>query len=200
MIAREGIPFTVAGAVVTLVVLIIALRIDSWWLFAAGSLLALLTLFVTFFFRDPHRTPADTSESTIIAPADGQVINIERVDHHPYIGGPCNRVSIFLSLFDVHINRMPAAATVEYVDYHPGSFHKAFTDEASRYNEHTEIGMITDRGERLVLKQIAGILARRISCRLVAGLSGGREVRNDSFWFSHRTASARAASARRSDR
>ena len=168
MIAREGLPFIVVGLVVTAVLIFTALRWDSWWLFSAGALLALLTLFTIFFFRDPHR-PVIVEPDLLLAPADGRILSINTVENHPYVEGRAVKISIFLSIFDVHINRIPTSGTIDYVKYNPGKFFPAFKDKASEQNEQTEIGLTSDVSHKLVVKQIAGFIARRIVCRLREG-------------------------------
>lgn len=168
MIAREGLGIIFVLLSVTVVVLLLAARFDSRLLAIAASLFALLTVFSVFFFRDPTRT-ADQTEGVLVSPADGRILSVERIEHHDYIGGPAWKISIFMSVFDVHINRIPSAGSVEYVKYNPGKFFKAFLDKASDENEHTEIGIITATGQRLIVKQIAGIIARRIIYRLHKG-------------------------------
>ena len=168
MIAREGLPFIVVGLVVTAGLIFTALRWDSWWLFSAGTLLTLLTLFTIFFFRDPHR-PVIVEPDLLLAPADGRILSINTVENHPYVEGRAVKISIFLSIFDVHINRIPTSGTIDYVKYNPGKFFPAFKDKASEQNEQTEIGLTSDVGHKLVVKQIAGFIARRIVCRLREG-------------------------------
>jgi phosphatidylserine decarboxylase len=168
MIAREGLTIIGAALIVTILCILGAARFDSRTLFVLAVISGLMTLFSTYFFRDPERafTP---EEDQLIAPADGRIVAIERLDNHPFIGGPAVQISIFLSVFDVHINRIPADGTIDYVRYHKGKFMAAFEDKASLDNEQTEIGMTATGGRRLVFKQIAGLIARRIVCRLSEG-------------------------------
>lgn len=168
MIVREGLGIIFIALCVTVVVLLLAARFDSRLLAIAAGLFALLTVFTVFFFRDPDRQ-FDSEPGILLAPADGRILSVEKLEHHDYIGGPAWKVSIFLSIFDVHINRIPCAGSVDYVKYIPGKFFKAFLDKASDENEHTEIGITTTSGQRLVVKQIAGLIARRIVCRLHEG-------------------------------
>lgn len=168
MIAREGFSIIFVLLCITVVVLLLASRFDSRLLAIAAGVFALLTVFTVFFFRDPNRT-ADQTPGVLVSPADGRILSVEKLEHHDYIGGPAWKVSIFLSVFDVHINRIPCAGSVDYVKYIPGKFFKAFLDKASDENEHTEIGITTPAGQRLVVKQIAGLIARRIICNLKVG-------------------------------
>lgn len=170
MIAREGLPFIAGGTLITLVLLLLSARFDSRIIVSLAAVAALLTVFTTFFFRDPDRSFV-SEPGIIVAPADGKVIGIEQIAEHPFIGGAATNISIFLSVFDVHINRIPATGRIDYVRYQPGKFFVAFEDKASEFNEHTEIGMTTDTGARIVFKQIAGLIARRIVCRVREGES-----------------------------
>lgn len=122
-------------------------------LIAAGLFVTALFAFVAFFFRNPTRTIPD-DPGTIVSPADGKVVRVERV-------GNVTRMSIFLSLFNVHVNRSPIAGRIEAVDYRPGKFLVAFNDKASTDNERN-IVMVSDGRITIVFTQIAGIVARRI--------------------------------------
>ena len=186
MIAREGIPFIAVGFLLTVLLIVLAAWLDSRWLFAPAVIMAVLTVFTTFFFRDPQRsfTP---SPNILVAPADGKVVAIDSLEHHPYIGGKAIKVSIFLSILDVHVNRNPAEGTVEYVRYNPGKFLAAYKDKASEVNEQTEIGIITTGGEKIVVKQIAGLIARRIVCRLTEGAKVSAGARFGMIRFGSRT-------------
>ena len=120
-----------------------------------GIFLLLLAAFVAFFFRNPRREiPSD--ERLIVSPADGKVVKIERV-------GNVTRLSIFLSIFDVHVNRSPMAGRIDAIDYRRGKFRAAFKHEASVENERNTI-MVSQGSLKLVFTQIAGIVARRIVC------------------------------------
>ncbi len=168
MIAREGIPFILLGLALTVVFIWFAVKWDSATLFTLSLLCSILTIWTVFFFRDPERS-CEPRPGNLIAPADGKVVAIANVADHPFIGGSAVRISIFLSIFDVHINRIPATGTIDYVKHNPGRFLPAFVSKASELNENTEIGMTVSTGEKLVFKQIAGVIARRIVCRLGVG-------------------------------
>ncbi|MDH3891371.1 MAG: phosphatidylserine decarboxylase family protein [candidate division Zixibacteria bacterium] len=165
MIVREGLSIIFIMLCLTVVVLLLASRFDSRILACAAALFALLTVFTVFFFRDPARN-FDGEPGMLVSPADGRILSVEKIEHHDFIGGPAWKVSIFLSVFDVHVNRIPCTGSIDYVKYNPGKFFKAFLDKASDENEHTEIGMTTPTGQHLIVKQIAGLIARRIVCRL----------------------------------
>ena len=134
-------------------------------LYATGILLLLLAGFVAFFFRNPQREiPSDPR--LIVSPADGKVVKIERV-------GNVTRLSIFLSIFDVHVNRSPMAGRIEAIDYRRGKFKAAFNHAASVENERNTI-MVSQGDIKLVFTQIAGIVARRIVCWKKVGDTVGK--------------------------
>jgi len=168
VIIRDGWPFILIGLALTVVFLLGALRWSSIVLLVVTAVFAVLTVFTAFFFRNPDRSiPPDPN--LLVSPADGRIVAITHLDSHPQIDGPATRVSIFLSVFDVHVNRTPAAGTIDYVHYNPGKFFAAFEDKASELNEQTEIGMTTTGGHKIAFTQIAGLIARRIVCRLEPG-------------------------------
>jgi len=148
-------------------------------------------LFTLYFFRDPRRvSPGD--ENTIVSPADGKVVDIEEVDEPEVIGGKAVRVGIFLSILDVHLNRAPLAGRVNYVKYRPGKFLAAFNRKASAENESNTVGLETDiatGGKPLLLKvkQISGIIARRIVCACNEGNKLARGERFGMIKFGSRT-------------
>jgi len=133
-----------------------ALLFHWYWL---GGVLIFLGLFVLFFFRDPERTPPSDPD-TIVSPADGRVMEV--VDEQRD-GNPGRRISVFLSIFDVHVNRSPVAGRITAIEYRTGKFYAAMRGRASAENEQNAFHVSTDRGE-VVFKQIAGWVARRILC------------------------------------
>lgn len=154
-VASEGWPFIIPLAVVTAILFAVG------WRNTAFTALA-LTLFVLFFFRDPER-PVAEGAGVVVSPADGRVIVIKDIYEPTYLKQDVKQISIFLSVFNVHVNRAPVAGTVEAVKYNPGKFHVASVDKASLDNEQT--AMVIATGQRKVLvKQIAGLIARRIVC------------------------------------
>ena len=164
--AREGVPF-VGGAVLLSLVCWLA---SDWFapLTYVAVAFGVLTAFVVFFFRDPERTPPPVP-GAILSAADGKVVGIERHDaEEEYLEGPGIRVSVFLSVFNVHVNRVPMAGKVDFVDRRTGRFRVAFAPEASTENQQSVIG-ICNGSSRLIVKQIVGIVARRIACYLSAG-------------------------------
>lgn len=152
-IAREGWPFIIGAVAIAL-----PLWVTGWW-FLFFPWLA-VTIWVVAFFRNPAR-PGPRGEELIIAPADGLVVSIISMDEPAFLGGAATRVSIFMNVFDVHVNRYPASGTVAWRESHPGRFLNAATEKASRENEQSSIGLETPRGKILV-RQIAGLVARRI--------------------------------------
>ena len=156
-----GKDLVVAGIPVLLSVAVAAAWPHPLTVALAGALTALLA-FLAFFLRDPRRTPP-TGTGLCLAPADGRVLEICRLHEPAFVQGEVLRISIFMSLLDVHVNRAPLAGRVVRVEHVPGQFHQAFRPEASALNEHNLIGLSTDHG-RVLVKQVAGILARRIVC------------------------------------
>lgn len=135
----------------------------------AGLLFLLLALFVAFFFRDPEREgPRD--ERLILSPADGRVVTVEKnVREGRFLDTPSTRIGIFMSPLDVHINRIPVSGQVIAVHYQPGQFRPAFAANATEVNERNAVTIEDHQGRRVLLVQIAGILARRIVCALKGG-------------------------------
>jgi phosphatidylserine decarboxylase len=155
-IAREGWPYI--GVLTGLGAVLLLLRLP--W---PGGILVALGLFTAFFFRDPERlVPQDAG--LVVSPADGKIVQvIPAPEGHP-LGAGATQISIFLSIFDVHINRAPIAGTVEKVEYHAGEFLPAFDDKASLRNEQNAV-TVKDGEARVMFKQIAGLIARRIVFR-----------------------------------
>jgi phosphatidylserine decarboxylase len=135
--------------------------------FLLAGLLIVLWAFLLYFFRDPQRTPP-MGEGLILAPADGQVMEVQHHHEPRFLQGEGLKISIFMSIFDVHVNRAPVEADVTWVEHVPGQFLQAFRPEASEINEHNLIGLESSYG-RILVKQIAGILARRVVCSVHPG-------------------------------
>jgi phosphatidylserine decarboxylase len=166
----------------------LALWVSPWAAIAPGVLL----LFTFYFFRDPRRIPPG-DERTIVSPADGKVVDIEEVDEPDVIGGKAVRVGIFLSIFNVHLNRAPLAGRVTYIKYQRGRFLAAFNENASADNESNTIGietaLKTPGGDslRIKVKQIVGIIARRIVCAVRVEQTLARGERLGMIKFGSRT-------------
>jgi phosphatidylserine decarboxylase len=158
--AREGLSFIVIAALVAAGVFGLALVRRSWplWLFAFA--LALIALWVAYFFRDPVRS-GERGERLVIAPADGKVVMITEVNEPTFMKERSIRLSIFMNVFNVHVNRYPVSGIVRLVDHTPGRFANAASDESSLENEQTSIGIVSGSYHVLV-RQIAGLIARRI--------------------------------------
>lgn len=165
-IAREGLPFAAASALLAGLVWAgvrtgagagtgagIALELLGW-------VLSLTALFVLWFFRNPDPTvPADGD--LVVAPGQGKVILVEPVEELSFLEGPATKISIFLSVFDVHVQRAPVTGRVEQKVYRPGKYAVAWADKASEDNEQASLGIVTEHG-RVLVRQIAGLVARRI--------------------------------------
>ncbi len=170
MIAKEGYIFIILALLLTVVLYVCSTVLNSTLAYLLAGVFAFLTIFVTYFFRDPDRTFTN-KDGLLISPADGKVLAVENIGFHEFIGSETTKISIFLSVFDVHVNRIPADGVIDYVKYNPGKFHIASVDKASELNEQTEIGMTTKTGQKIIFKQIAGIIARRIVCHINNGES-----------------------------
>lgn len=160
------LPIAAAGWPFILVPL--ALALGAWgagWP-KTGLALGLLAGFMAFFFRDPERHPPGVP-GAVLAPADGRVTEVREPVEDPFVGRG-RQISIFLSPLDVHVNRSPIAGLVADVQYRPGAFRPAYRAEASELNERNTIAL-QGQEERVVVRQIAGVLARRIVCRLRPG-------------------------------
>ena len=130
-----------------------------------------LTLFCLYFFRDPQRVTPQR-QGLVVSPADGVVTAIERAPPPPELGlepHPLTRISVFLSVLDVHVNRVPTDGTILAAAYHPGRFFNAALDKASEHNERQSVSLRTPDGRIVAFVQIAGLIARRIICDLKAG-------------------------------
>ena len=153
-----------------LVVAIVALLFapKPWCLVSIVPLVFLIWL-ISFFRNPPRKIPNDPS--AIVSPADGTVIDITQLAHYDFIGGPAVRIGIFLSIFNVHINRAPIAGRVVELHHHPGEFLNAMKPESSERNESMWIGFeqTEPTSRRFVVRQISGMLARRIVCTLEPG-------------------------------
>ena len=105
----------------------------------------------------------------VVSPADGKVIKVERLESTHFAKGPCQRVSIFMSVFNVHVNRIPFDGRIAKIEYYPGKFFSANLDKASRLNEHNAVHLEAENGQPICFVQIAGLVARRIICRIQEG-------------------------------
>ncbi|MBW2331871.1 MAG: phosphatidylserine decarboxylase family protein [Deltaproteobacteria bacterium] len=127
-----------------------------------------VTFFVCFFFRDPERViPED--EKAVVSPADGKVVEVSVVQETDFAPEKMLKISIFMSIFNVHVNRTPDNGTVTDVVYYPGKFFSANLDKASRDNERNAVSLEIGRGRKLIVVQVAGLIARRIICKIRKG-------------------------------
>ncbi|HOD52028.1 MAG TPA: phosphatidylserine decarboxylase family protein [Candidatus Hydrogenedentes bacterium] len=156
---KVGIPYYLPG-LLTGAILALLFRNSAWvWtsvpFFLFGG-------FALFFFRDPPRVTSPDSHD-IVAPADGRILAIDELESSPYYRGPCKRIAIFMSVFNVHVNRAPVSGAVYRIEHKPGKFLPAMKREATDVNEANTLYMDSDHG-RVTVRQISGILARRIVC------------------------------------
>jgi len=162
-VASAGYPFIFAAAFVTAVLALLGL-----------TTLTLLSLIITFsicgFFRDPDRKIPDR-QGVVVSPADGKVVAASVVDHSPFYDGQTMKISIFMSVFNVHVNRVPYSGRVKEIIYHPGKFFSANLDKASLENEHNAVFIETENRRQLCVVQVAGLIARRIICKIQPGES-----------------------------
>jgi phosphatidylserine decarboxylase len=167
-IAQEGLPFISFCAFVTLICAVLGLALPAF-------LGLIATSFVTWFFRDPFRVlPAD--KNAIICPADGKVIAVKEMFDERFLQQEVIRVSIFMNVFNVHVNRVPFAGTVERILFKPGKFYSADKHQAALHNEHCAMIVTTESQQRYAAVQIAGLIARRIVCWAEPGdrIAGGQ--------------------------
>jgi phosphatidylserine decarboxylase len=169
MITRYGydVFFTVALICVAAVVLSLLFLEPKILKYGIPALALILLGLTVNFFRDPDRT-TPAGDGFVIAPADGKIISVSQVDEREYLGSKATRVCIFMSPLNVHVNRNPVSGAVGHLRYVPGEYFAAFEDKASEKNEQMIIGLENARG-RVLFKQIAGFLARRIVCTLKMG-------------------------------
>jgi len=158
--AREGLLFIAIAAVVAAGAFGFAITRRSWALWLAAFVLLLLALWVAYFFRDPERT-GERGPSLVVSPADGKLIMITEVDEPTFVKGRAVRISIFMNVFNVHVNRYPVEGVVRYIHYNKGKFLNAAAEKSSLENEQMSVGIETSR-YRVLVRQIAGLIARRI--------------------------------------
>ena len=159
--ASEGLVFIVIAVGLAAGGYALSLRFRSWPLWLLAFVLTLLALWVAYFFRDPERT-GERGDHLVIAPADGRIVQIAEVDEPAFIQKKVVRISIFMNVFNVHVNRYPVSGTVRYVHYNPGLFLNAAADKASLENEQSTVGIEAPR-HKILVRQIAGLVARRIA-------------------------------------
>jgi len=161
------------------------LALAAGWM-PVGAVLGLLASAIAGFFRDPERS-VPSGEGLIVAPADGKVVSVASVKKESLFAEAITRVSIFLSPLDVHINRVPVQGKIDEVRYRRGKFLAAYKEEASNANEQNALRIVDGQGRKLGVVQIAGVVARRIVCRVKAGDNVARGERFGLIMFGSRT-------------
>ena len=158
--APEGRWFIAGAWAIALALLIVAVRSGSvtWWIVAA--VWVALSAWVVAFFRDPERAWS-TGEHMVVAPADGKVVSVVETDEPAFLCDRALRISIFMNVFDCHVNRYPVSGTVAYRHYNAGKFGHAGAEKSSLVNEQSSVGVVAARG-KVLIRQIAGLVARRI--------------------------------------
>jgi phosphatidylserine decarboxylase len=160
-LARAGYPFILACVFTTGVFALLRLVIPS--LTGLG-----VTFFICYFFRDPDRVIPNHA-GCVVSPADGKIISAGLIDNSPFFEGACMKISIFMSIFNVHVNRVPHEGRIKEVQYHPGKFFSANFDKASAHNERNAVYIETEGGKDICTVQVAGLIARRIICNVQKG-------------------------------
>lgn len=165
--AREGYPFIGIVTVLAVAAFALALARRSWALWLLAIVITVLALWVAYFFRDPERS-GERGPHLVVAPADGKLIMITEVDEPSFIGGRAIRMSIFMNVFNVHVNRYPVDGIVKHVHYNKGKFLNAAAEKSSLENEQSSVGIESGQS-RILVRQIAGLIARRIVTYSVIG-------------------------------
>jgi len=160
-VAVEGIPFVVIAGIISVLFFVADLIIPA-------VLFSLVTLFIVWFFRNPERS-VPPGEKNVISPADGKIIDVREVQENRILNKRMLKISIFMNLFNVHVNRLPCTGKVVDIVYNPGKFVSANLDKASLENEQNAVVLETPAGEKIIFIQIAGLIARRIVCWLRKG-------------------------------
>ena len=158
--APEGRWFIIGAWAIAVALVVLAARAESSWWWVLAAVWVALSIWVVAFFRDPER-PWAVGERMIVAPADGKVVSVVETDEPAYHGGRALRISIFMNVFDCHVNRYPVGGTVAYRHYNPGRFGHAAAEKSSLDNEQSSVGVAAGQG-KVLIRQIAGLVARRI--------------------------------------
>ncbi len=192
-ITKYGLPQVVVYPAIVLAVMVGVLfllkrQMPTWGVVVIELVLLTVLLLVLSFFRDPQRQSPDDA-NILLSPADGVVRDIATVDEQTFVGGKALRIGIFLSIFNVHINRMPCAVRVESVTYRKGRFINAMNADSGRVNESNDIGLtrLEEPTDRLLVRQISGAIARRIVCQAQVGEEFGRGEKFGMIKFGSRT-------------
>jgi len=177
-IAREGYPFILGSVFATAIIAVLGLYELALFFLA-------VTFFVSCFFRDPERVIPE-EKGALVSPADGKVLGVGVVQESEFAAEKMLKVSIFMSIFNVHVNRIPENGRVTEVAYYPGKFFSANLDKASRDNERNAVSMEIGRGRKLIVVQVAGLIARRIICKIRKGDRLSRGARFGMICFGSR--------------
>ncbi len=162
--ARDGLGLFIVSLTVSGLLVVFCIRTYHPVLIILTTIVMLWTFFILYFFRDPERfIPQGANQ--VVSPADGRILDIREEEESFFFHGKAIRISIFMSPLNVHVNRIPASGTVQYIKYYPGRFLPAYHDKASLENEQMHIGLQSG-SNRVFFKQIAGAVARRVVCRL----------------------------------
>jgi phosphatidylserine decarboxylase len=161
IIAQEGYPFIIFFLIITVFVAFLGI---CWLLILS----ALISFFTIWFFRNPERHFQE-EEKVVISPADGKVIKVEDIKMEGSMAGKFQKISIFMNVFNVHVNRIPYNGKIEAINYSAGKFVSANLDKASSDNERNAIKILTENGSSIWAVQIAGLIARRIVCWVKKG-------------------------------
>jgi len=175
-LAKEGFPIVLALLLLSIVFVLGAVLTHGALLKILVLIIWLLILFSFYFFRDPDRV-IPPGDNLIISPADGKIIVVEKASEPEFLKTDVQKVSIFMSALDVHVNRIPIDGQVGYFNYKRGAYHPAYTDDASFSNEQTSIS-IENENVKILMRQIAGIFARRIVCKI---REGTKVIRGERF-------------------
>ncbi len=183
-VAREGLLFIAIGIAAALGAVALAWRYATIPLWIGAGILFILAIWVVYFFRDPERT-GQRGEQYVVSPADGKIVQITEVDEPAFVHGRALRISIFMNVFNVHVNRYPVSGKVSYVHYNAGKFLNAASDKASLENEQMSVGIESAHG-RVLVRQIAGLIARRIVNYAAVGDEAEQGVRMGIIRFGSR--------------
>jgi phosphatidylserine decarboxylase len=181
-LTKYGLPQVVVYPVLAFAAMVVVPRLagaflPQWAAFTIKVVLAVVLIWVLMFFRDPERR-CSSDINLLLAPADGRITEIEKIEETGFIDGPALRIGIFLSIFDVHINRAPCNVRIEKITYKKGKYLNAMNPQSGRVNESNELDLIRadNPKDKLIVRQISGAIARRIVCAAAEGreLSGGQ--------------------------
>lgn len=175
--ARASFPIARPGFKFVLIAILLTGMFFYFGIESLGCFFIAVTLFVSWFFRDPDREPPKDPNS-LASPADGKIIVIDELDKCEYLSNSCIKVSIFMNVFNVHVNRMPFDGSIQKVLYHPGKFMNASFDKASVHNERNALVVKADNGACFAVVQIAGLIARRI---VNCAKEGERLIKGDRY-------------------